>query len=66
MIGFRPSINIALFVLLSGLIVACARIGIIASLHHCIIAFRGTLPLSVIIRIWPLFLGKGVLMLGAG
>ncbi len=25
MIGFRPSINIALFVLLSGLIVACAR-----------------------------------------
>jgi MFS family permease len=31
-----------------------------------IIAIRGTLPLSVVKKSWPLFLGMGVLMLGAG
>jgi len=31
-----------------------------------VIAIRGTLPLSVVKKSWPLFLGMGVLMLGAG
>ena len=31
-----------------------------------VIAIRGTLPLNVVKKTWPLFLGMGVLMLGAG
>jgi MFS family permease len=34
--------------------------------HLRVIAIRGTLPLSVVKKSWPLFLGMGVLMLGAG
>jgi len=34
--------------------------------HLRVLAIRGTLPLSVVKKSWPLFLGMGVLMLGAG
>jgi MFS family permease len=34
--------------------------------RHCPAAPRGAVPLSVVTTTWPLFLGMGVLMLGAG